>query len=240
MKPSDSDKPFEGEGEEPGELAWNEFDWERYFREQDEGLYLYLAFYEKLRTHPERIDEVARLMGWEAVAARDEGGEAGDEAEATPGNDDGEPYTLHQNPVFIATKAIYLSLSRAWDLIAGDAAKNQAEGNLAGERVRTEVVAREKQRDEREQGDQGERGVVAAEKTPRRAGIAPVDQFEEAGNDRLFVIQSKRAQHLPFGELVERKHHQRERGDAAIGFLKDGIGGGHQDSFKCQVSSFKS
>jgi len=123
MKPSDSDKPFEGEGEEPGELAWNEFDWERYFREQDEALYLYLAFYEKLRTHPERIDEVARLMGWEAVAARDEGGEAGDEAEATPGNDDGEPYTLHQNPVFIATKAIYLSLSRAWDLIAGDAAK---------------------------------------------------------------------------------------------------------------------
>ena len=123
MKPSDSDKPFEGEGEEPGELAWNEFDWERYFREQDEALYLYLAFYEKLRTHPERIDEVARLMGWEAVAARDEAGEEGDEAQTTPGNDDGEPYTLHQNPVFIATKAIYLSLIRAWDLIAGDAAK---------------------------------------------------------------------------------------------------------------------
>ena len=24
MRPSDSDKPFEGEGEEPGELAWND------------------------------------------------------------------------------------------------------------------------------------------------------------------------------------------------------------------------
>jgi len=123
MRPSDSDRPFEGEGEEPGELAWNEFDWERYFREQDEGLYLYLAFYEKLRAHPERIDEVARLMGWEAAAAHDDASEAGDEAEAAPGNDDGEPYTLHQNPVFIATKAIFLSLTRAWDLIAGDAAK---------------------------------------------------------------------------------------------------------------------
>ena len=119
MIPSDSDKPFEGEGEEPGELAWTEFDWERYFREQDERLYRYLAFYEKLRAHPERIDEVARLMGWEADEPRD----ASDESEAAPGDDDGEPYTLHQNPVFIATKAIYLSLTRTWELIAGDAGK---------------------------------------------------------------------------------------------------------------------
>ena len=111
--------------------------------------------------------------------------------------------------------------------VAGDAAENQAEGNLAGERVRTEMMAREKQRDEREQGDQGERGVIAAEETPRRAGVAPVNQFEEAGNNRLFVAQVKVVQHQPFGELVERKHHQRERGDAAIGFLKNGIGGGH-------------
>ena len=123
MRPSDSDKPFEGEGEEPGELAWNEFDWERYFREQDEGLYRYLAFYEKLRAHPERIDEVARLIGWEADEARDVASEASNEAEAAPGNDDGEPYTLHQNPVFIATKAICLSLTRTWELIAGDAGK---------------------------------------------------------------------------------------------------------------------
>ena len=123
MIPSDSDRPYEGEGDEPGELAWNEFDWERYFREQDEGLYLYLAFYEKLRAQPERIDEVARLMGWEATAAGDDAGEAGDEAEAASGAEDGRPYTLHQNPVFIATRAIYLSLTRAWNLMAGDAAK---------------------------------------------------------------------------------------------------------------------
>jgi len=122
MIPSDSDRPFEGEGEEPGELAWNEFDWEHYFREQDEGLYRYLAFYEKLRAHPERIDEVARLMGWDAEEACDDR-EAGDETATAPGNDDDEPYTLHQNPVFIATKAIYLSLTRTWELIAGDASK---------------------------------------------------------------------------------------------------------------------
>jgi tetratricopeptide (TPR) repeat protein len=123
MIPSDSDRPYEGEGDEPGELAWNEFDWERYFREQDEGLYRYLAFYEKLRSHPERIDEVARLLGWDADEARDDAGEATDETATAPGNDDGEPYTLHQNPVFIATRAIYLSLTRTWELIAGDASK---------------------------------------------------------------------------------------------------------------------
>jgi tetratricopeptide (TPR) repeat protein len=119
MRPSDSDRPFEGEGEDPGELAWNEFDWEHYFREQDDGLHLYLAFYEKLRAHPERIDEVARLMGWDA----DDESEENEGAEAAPGNDDAEPYTLHQNPVFISTKAIFLSLTRTWELIARDAGK---------------------------------------------------------------------------------------------------------------------
>jgi len=34
-----------------------------------------------------------------------------------------EPYTLHRNPVFIATKAIYLSLQRSWERLASDAAK---------------------------------------------------------------------------------------------------------------------
>jgi len=100
--------------------------------------------------------------------------------------------------------------------VAGDAAENQAEGNLAGQRVRTEVVAREKQRDEREQGDQSECGVVAAEETPRRAGVAPVNQFEKTINDDLFVAQSERAQHPPFCELVERENNQCQHGDTAI------------------------
>ena len=73
--------------------------------------------------------------------------------------------------------------------VAGDAAENQAEGNLAGQRVRIKMMAREKQRDEREQGDQGERDVVAAEKAPRRAGVAPVNKFEKAGNDDFFVAR---------------------------------------------------
>ena len=44
--------------------------------------------------------------------------------------------------------------------VAGDAAENQAERNLAGQRVGIKMMPREKQRDEREQGDDGECNVV--------------------------------------------------------------------------------
>jgi hypothetical protein len=55
-----------------------------------------------------------------------------------------------------------------------------------------------------------------------------VNQFEKTGDDGLFVTQIEITQHQPFGELVEGEHNQRERGNAAIGFLKNGFGGGHE------------
>jgi hypothetical protein len=39
----------------------------------------------------------------------------------TDGKD--EPYTLHKNPIFISTKAIYLSIKRPWEGIAAIPAK---------------------------------------------------------------------------------------------------------------------
>ena len=60
MSNFDPDTPSENDWEERGDLAWNEFDWEQYLREQDDVLHRYLAFYEQLREHPERIDEVAQ------------------------------------------------------------------------------------------------------------------------------------------------------------------------------------
>ena len=47
--------------------------------------------------------------------------------------------------------------------VAGDAAEDQAEGDLPGQRVRIEVMPREEERDEGEARNQGKRGVVAAE-----------------------------------------------------------------------------
>jgi len=130
MSNFDPDGPSENEWEDRGDLAWNEFDWEHYLRDQDDVLHRYLAFYEQLRGHPERLDEAAHLMGWDKESWSSDAGDVEDEDEddAEPSLDDrpdlsdydAEPYTLQKNPVFVATKAIYLSIKRSWERIASD------------------------------------------------------------------------------------------------------------------------
>jgi len=134
MSNFESDGPSENEWDDRGDLAWNEFDWEHYLREQDDVIHRYLAFYEQLKGHPDRIDEAAHLMGWDEEAwSADYGGDSSDddekeeieeESEAKEASDyKAEPYTLHKNPVFIATKSIYLSLKWTWERIALDVTK---------------------------------------------------------------------------------------------------------------------
>ena len=114
-----------------GDLVWNEFDWERYLREQDDTLHRYLGYYERLKDNPERIDEVAHLMGWDTGQWGPESADAGGspKEEGTSGQTGSspavpiEPYTLHKNPVFIASKAIYLSLKRSWERLASDGSR---------------------------------------------------------------------------------------------------------------------
>jgi hypothetical protein len=129
MSEFDPEANFENDWDERGDLAWNEFDWERYLREQDDVLHRYLAHYEKLKDHSGRIDEVAHLMGWEDGSPAGEAGLSDDSAAPNaasagppppPVPSAFEPYTLHQNPVFVATKAIYLSLKRSWERLADD------------------------------------------------------------------------------------------------------------------------
>ena len=130
MSNFDPDGPSENEWEDRGDLAWNEFDWEHYLRDQDDVLHRYLAFYEQLKGNPERLDEAAHLMGWDKEGWSSDSPD--DDDDVSSGNDlagddrlDGadaepDPYTVQKNPVFIATKAIYLSLRRAWERIATD------------------------------------------------------------------------------------------------------------------------
>ncbi|HEY0968407.1 MAG TPA: hypothetical protein VGD88_13535 [Opitutaceae bacterium] len=130
MSNFDSDIPSDNEWEDRGELAWNEFDWENYLREQDEVIHRYIAFYEKLKGHPERLDEVAHQMGWDEeswstdsdfeVSDTPAANASPDEAPSASSEFDAEPYTLHKNPIFIATKAIYLGLKRAWERLADE------------------------------------------------------------------------------------------------------------------------
>ncbi|HEY3754958.1 MAG TPA: hypothetical protein VGL42_02300 [Opitutaceae bacterium] len=125
MENFDSDGPPDGEWEDRGELAWNEFDWERYLREQDDAVHRYLGFYDSFRKQADRIDRVAEQMGWEpADAAQDEGEDAASADEAADDSPEfateEDIYTLHKNPVYVASKAIYLSLKRPWELMAID------------------------------------------------------------------------------------------------------------------------
>lgn len=129
MSNFETDGPSDNEWEDRGELAWNEFDWEKYLREQDDVIHRYLAFYEQSKGHEDRIDETAHLMGWDEDSWSSEQADtpsretAEPEAESEIGEGKDEPYTLHKNPIFISTKAIYLSLKRPWERLAINPAK---------------------------------------------------------------------------------------------------------------------
>lgn len=117
MTNHDSDGLFENDGEESRELSWTEADWQKYLAEHDEAVQEYLKFYDQLGHLPERIDEVARRMGWEVDFTEAEPvDDLPDETESFEG--EWEPYTLHRNPVYIATKALYVSLIGNWERIA--------------------------------------------------------------------------------------------------------------------------
>ena len=126
MSNFDSDGGAEFPWDDRGDLAWNEFDWERYLRDQDEAILRYLRFYEACRNEPDRIDKVAEKMNWGDEDWSDEAPADPDVAEdESDGAADGEDevYTLHKNPIFIATKAIYLGLNRSWQRLASDPAR---------------------------------------------------------------------------------------------------------------------
>jgi hypothetical protein len=136
MSNFESNEPSDNDWEDRGDLAWNEFDWEKYLREQDDVIHRYLAYYEQFNGKADRLDETAHLMDWDNDAwAPDPADSAeSDRAEEEEEDDDDlaagdiadgkdEPYTLHKNPIFISTKAIYLSLKRGWEPIAANSAK---------------------------------------------------------------------------------------------------------------------
>jgi hypothetical protein len=129
MSKFDSDGAQENEWEDRGDLAWNEFDWERYLREQDDAVHRYLGFYEACKDSADRIDDVAELMNWGANDDEEEAKSESDTATDDDTDEEGEfdeesdVYTLHKNPIFISTKALYLGLRRHWELAAAESGK---------------------------------------------------------------------------------------------------------------------
>jgi hypothetical protein len=127
MSNFDSHSGSDNEWEDRGELAWNEFDWERYLREQDDAIQRYWRFYETAQRTHDRIDEVAEKMGWGQDDWTDDDSDDDedddDDSEDSTFEDKDEVYTLHKNPIYIATKAIYLGLQRSWQSVASDSVR---------------------------------------------------------------------------------------------------------------------
>jgi hypothetical protein len=123
MSNFDSDGGSDFEWEDRGDLAWNEFDWERYLREQDDAIERYLRFYETCRHSAQRLDEVAEKMNWSQEDWTDDSDAEAESQEAEAEEEFASPddvYTLHKNPIFIATKAIFLGLNRSWSAVAAN------------------------------------------------------------------------------------------------------------------------
>ena len=118
MTNPDSDGLFDNDWDDCGELAWTEADWTKYLATQETAVREYIKHYDQLPAAIDRIDEAARRMGWELA----EPPEALDEAEDLDSDDafegDWDPYTLHRNPVYISTRALYVSLISHWERVA--------------------------------------------------------------------------------------------------------------------------
>lgn len=131
MKDFDSDGLSDGEWDDRGDLAWNEFDWEKYLRDQDENILRYLAFYDTFKDKPDRIDEIAERMGWDRAATSATGGMAeGEDDDEEEDDDEDDVYTLHKNPIYIATKALFLSLRRQWLVLTAHREKSGSAASL--------------------------------------------------------------------------------------------------------------
>jgi hypothetical protein len=106
-----------------GDLSWNELDWQRFLQRQEKEIARFLALYDECPlSDMERLDWVARQMGWEAEdwslndfsdeEPAERGEEWKEEAEAEP--IDTDPYTLHRHPVFVVSTGLYTQIRYFW------------------------------------------------------------------------------------------------------------------------------
>lgn len=125
MSNFESENHFDGDWDDRGELAWNEFDWQQFLKRHDQEIAKFLSFYENLKAKPEHLDEVAHMMGWDREdfgpmdpSDTDDSAFGSESDSAEIDSDDTDPYTVHRHPVFIVTRALYLSLAKRWERYA--------------------------------------------------------------------------------------------------------------------------
>jgi len=105
------------------EPIWKEFDWQRYLNESDGEIERFAQVY--LLTPPahDRLDQVAKQMGWDSGDwSIDDSSVPAEDAPEIPeeeqrGSADYDPFTVHQHPVFLATRGLYLIIRREWETL---------------------------------------------------------------------------------------------------------------------------
>lgn len=119
----------EGDWEDRGELSWNEFDWSGFLRRHEREVARFCALYEAHRDLPERLDAVARQMGWDtedwsAGETWEDGEQPPAGASVDPESDDRDPYTLHRHPVYVVMVGLITQMRTAWTTVVDQRGRN--------------------------------------------------------------------------------------------------------------------
>jgi hypothetical protein len=113
----------EGDWEDRGNLSWSEVDWQKFLQRQEREVARFLRYYDECPIGPaERLDWVARQMGWDAedwsvsdLPDEDEDSEGWRKPEDENRElSDSDPYTLHRHPVYVVCSGLFLQLRYLW------------------------------------------------------------------------------------------------------------------------------
>lgn len=123
----------EGDWDDLGNVSWSELDWQQFLHRREREVARFLHFYgECPSAATERLDWVARQMGWDSddwsVSDFPEDDDDPDEANESwkadsrddlPDGDD-DPYTLHRHPVYVVCSGLFLQLRYTWRQVIGE------------------------------------------------------------------------------------------------------------------------
>jgi hypothetical protein len=146
MKNFDHDQFSEGDWEEKGELAWNEFDWELFLQRQDKEARRFARTYNSLSPGSKRIDEVAKIMGWDASdwSMNDlnfdelfEDSNWISDSINEEEDSDLDPYTIHRHPLYIAVQGLFDSVLHLWESLLNETTNDNLSPKLCFDLVQS-------------------------------------------------------------------------------------------------------
>lgn len=132
----------EGDWEDRGNLSWSEVDWQRFLHRREKEIARFLRYYDECPTESiERLDWVARQMGWDSEDwsvsdfVDDDLEDDAEEWDREPheqggGIPDVDPYTLHRHPVYVVCTGLFIQLRYSWRRAVADK-REQIDGLLS-------------------------------------------------------------------------------------------------------------